>query len=56
MKLKEAQVFVDYDKPMFGLSVKPLPHTTYKKKKEIKLGMLVCNQSLTDDVLPRMSL
>lgn len=36
MKLKEAQVFVDYDKPMFGLSVKPLPpppHTTYKKKK-----------------------
>lgn len=37
MKSKGAQVFIDHDKPMFGLSVKPLPpppQTTHKKKKK----------------------
>lgn len=36
MKSNGAQVFIDHDKPMFGLSVKPLPPppcTTHNKKK-----------------------
>lgn len=41
MKSKGARVFIDYDKPMFGLSVEPLPplpHTTHKKKKKTRLN------------------